>query len=300
MRTSAGAGIAVSARSFGGNGLSDASIRIASLAIYPVKSCRGIALQEAWLTARGLRHDRRWMIVDAAGKFRSQRELPQLATLHTVLDGDRLVLGFGSEQAALPLDGDEGEPMSVTLWRDTMTAVRPSAAIDARLSAWLGREVHLVRFPEGCVRPCDAAWAEGTHTAFADGFPVLVAGEGSLAELNDTLREQGAEPVPMTRFRPNIVLAGTPPRAEDRHRRIDLAGGVGLDLVKPCDRCVITTIDQDTGAQDDPRQPIAALRAIRRNPRSGGFSFAQNAVPVLPAGEALLRVGDACRLSRPV
>lgn len=280
--------------------MSDSDVRIAALAIYPVKSCRGIALQEAVLTPRGLRHDRRWMIVDPSGKFRSQRELPRLATLRTAIEGGRLRLGFGGEEVVLPLDDDSGEPMAVTVWRDSVAAVRPSAAIDARLSAWLGRPLHLVRFPERSRRPCDPAWAEGAHTAFADGFPVLVAGDGSLAELNDTLRGQGAEPVPMTRFRPNIVLEGLPPRAEDRHRRLDLAGGVGLDLVKPCDRCSITTIDQDSGVQADPAQPIAALRAIRRNPRSGGFSFAQNAVPVLPAGEAVLRVGDPCRLSDPV
>ena len=269
---------------------------IAALAVYPVKSCRGIALDEAVLTARGLRHDRRWMIVDETGRFRSQRELPQLATLRAAIDGDRLRLGIGGEEAALPLDDDAGEPVTVTVWRDTVEAVRPDPAVDGLLSRWLGRPVRLVRFPESSHRPCDPAFAEpGSHTAFADGFPVLVTGEGSLAELNEALAERGAEPVPMTRFRPNLVLAGAPPRAEDSHRRLELGGGVALDLVKPCDRCVVTTVDQETGERHV-SEPIATLGRIRRNPRTRGVMFGQNAVPVLPAGETVLRVGQRVSL----
>ena len=273
---------------------------IVALAIYPVKSCHGIAVDEAVLTARGLRHDRRWMIVDEAGRFRTQRELPQLATLRTAIDGDRLLLNFGDARAALPLDRDEGEPMTVTVWRDTVEAVRPDPAVDASLSRWLGRPVRLVRFPEVSRRPCDQAFAAaGSHTGFADGYPVLVVGEGSLAELNEALRERGAEPVPMSRFRPNIVLAATPPRAEDRHARLELGGGVALDLVKPCDRCIIITTDQETGERD-PVEPIATLGRIRRNPRTRGAMFGQNGVPVLPAGETVLQVGRPVALARPV
>lgn len=272
---------------------------IASLAIYPVKSCRGIFLDEVVLTARGLRHDRRWMIVDDARRFRTQRELPQLATLRTAIDGDHLRLGFGAEEAALPLDDESGEPMTVTVWRDEVEAVRPAPAVDDLLSRWIGRPVHLVRFPERTVRPCDPTFAaKDAHTAFADGFPLLVTTMGSLAELNDALQERGAEPVPMARFRPNLVVAGVPARTEDRHRRLELLGGAALDLVKPCDRCVVTTTDQLTGERHE-REPIATLGRIRRNPRTRGVWFGQNAVPVLPHGEAVLRAGQPVAFAEP-
>lgn len=273
---------------------------IAALAVYPVKSCRGISLDEAVLTERGLRHDRRWMIVDDGGRFRTQRELPQLATLRTAIDGQRLVLGIGAEELSLPLDGDEGEPMQVTVWRDSVAAVRPDPRIDEALSAWLGRPLRLVRFPEASRRPCDPAFAEpGTHTGFADGFPLLVVSEASLAELNDALHERGATPVPMSRFRPNLVVTGVSSRTEDRHARLELGDGAALDLVKPCDRCIVTTTDQDTGERHPP-EPIATLTRIRRNPRSRGVMFGQNAVPVMPLTGAVLRVGQAVAFTRPV
>jgi uncharacterized protein YcbX len=276
------------------------SAHIAALAVHPVKSCRGIRLEAAVLTERGLRHDRRWMIVDAEGRFRTQRELPRLATLRTAIEADRLVLGIGPDEVSLPLDGDDGEPMTVTVWRDSVEAVRPDPGVDMLLSAWSGRPLHLVRFPEAVRRPCDSTYAEpGAHTGFADGFPLLVASLSSLAELNDALRERGAEPVPMTRFRPNLVVAGVPARIEDRHRRLELGCGAALELVKPCDRCVVTTTDQETGERH-PSEPIATLGRIRRNPRTRGVMFGQNAVPVLPAGEAVLRVGQPVAFSSPI
>lgn len=273
---------------------------IAALAIYPVKSCHGIPLDEAVLTPRGLRHDRRWMIVDADGRFRTQRELPQLATLRPAIDGDRLLLRFGGEEAALPLGADAGEPMRVTVWRDTVDAVCPAPDIDARLSRWLDRPVRLVRFPESSLRPCDPAFAAaGAHTAFADGFPLLVTTEASLAELNDALQERAEARVPMTRFRPNLVVAGVPTRTEDRHGRLQLPHGAALDLVKPCDRCIITTTDQETGERDS-NEPIATLSRIRRNPRTRGAAFGQNAVPMLPPAPVVLHVGEPVAFARPL
>lgn len=271
--------------------------RIAGLFIYPVKGCAGIALSTARLTARGLAHDRRWMIVDPAGRFRSQRELPQLATIRPQLTGDglRLTLGDGPE-LLVPL-AEDGEPVEVRVWRDLVSARGVAPEIDGALSDWLGRPMRLVRFPEQSIRPCDPRYAPASsHTGFADGFPLLVTSEGSLAELNDELREAGAATVPMNRFRPNIVLAGIPAGAEDRHATIEFEHGLGLDLVKPCDRCVVTTIDQESG-QRTGAEPLATLKRIRRNPATGGAWFGQNAVPRFgDDGSPRLTVGDSCTL----
>ena len=152
-------------------------------------------------------------------------------------------------------------------------------------------------YDETTRRPCDPAYApEGAHTAFADGFPLLVTSEGSLEALNLALEVVGAAPVPMSRFRPNLVLSGAPEGAEDRCRGLLVGEDVRLDLVKPCDRCVVTTIDQASGVRTGP-EPLATLGRVRRNPRTKGAWFGQNAVPRLPGGAAArLRVGAACRL----
>ncbi len=266
--------------------------KVTSLVVYPVKGCAGTALGEARLLERGLEHDRRWMVVDRHGRFVTQRELPALARVRPSLGDGRLRLSLPDGAAVEVPVVDEGEPVRVRIWRDEVEALAPSAAADAALARCFDRPLRLVRFPEDTRRPCDPDYAPaGSHTGFADGFPLLVTSEGSLAELNDALLEQGEGPVPMDRFRPNLVLAGLPPRAEDRAGRIRLAGGLELLFVKPCERCIVTTTDQATGERQGP-EPIATLRRIRP-----GVLFGQNAVPVLPAGvEARIKVGEGCAL----
>lgn len=276
-------------------------VRITGLFIYPVKGCAGIALGETELTARGLAHDRRWMIVNPAGRFQSQRELPRLATLRPRLAEGVLRLALGeATELAVPV-ADVGEPLPVAIWRDTVTAVAVDAGVDHALSVWLGKPVRLVRFPDQALRPCDPAYAPSdSHTGFADGFPLLVTNEDSLGELNAMLELKGALPVPMDRFRPNLVLAGAPAGAEDRHRMLDLGPAATLDLVKRCDRCVVTTIDQTTGVAAGP-EPMATLKRIRRNERTGGAWFGQNAVTRLTGdATAVLRVGDYGTLCDPL
>jgi uncharacterized protein len=271
---------------------------VAGLFVYPVKGCAGTALASARLLERGLEHDRRWMVARAGdGRFVTQREVPGLARVRPSVLADRLALRLpDGTEIAVPLD-DSGEPLAVRVWGDEVAAVAPSARADAALSACLGRRLRLVRFPEARRRDCDPDFAPpGSHTGFADGFPLLVTTESSLAELNDALLERGEAPVPMDRFRPNVVLSGPPARAEDRARSVRLEGGPELLLVKPCDRCVVTTTDQATGERTGP-EPVATLGRIRRNARTGGVMFGQNAVPALPAGgEARLAVGQACEL----
>lgn len=271
--------------------------RIAALWTYPVKGCRGMVLEEALLEPRGLAHDRRWMIVTPDGRFRTQRELPLLATIEAVVVDGWLRLRRGAEELAVPA-ADVGEPMAVTIWSDRVEALRPDAGLDAALSGWLGQPVRLVRLPERIRRRCDREPAgPEDHTAFADRFPVLVTSEASLGEVNEALLERGEEPVAMERFRPNVVLSGVPPRAEDGFQRVEIAGGAALRLVERCDRCIVTTTDQRTG-QRHGAEPLATLRRIRRNAATGGAWFGQNAVPVLPGGASVaLRVGQAVRLA---
>lgn len=267
--------------------------RVSGLFVYPVKGGAAIPVDDWPLTARGLLHDRRWMIVDAAGRYLSQRVLPRLATLTPKLaDGELRLEVEGAEIAVVPL-ADAGEPCEVEVWADRVSALAPDPAADRALSGWLDRPVRLVRFPEPETRACSPEFAPpGSHTAFADGFPLLVTSEASLAELNAAL----AVPVPMARFRPNLVIAGAPPRAEDRAAALELGGAGRLLLVKPCDRCVVTTVDQATGRRAG-KEPLATLARLRRNPRTGGAWFGQNAVPELSAGTApRLRAGAACRL----
>lgn len=272
--------------------------RIAGLFVHPVKGCAGIPLKAARLTPRGLEHDRRWMIVDMEGKFLSQRQLPRMATVRPgFLDG-RLRLEVGGHALTLPL-ADAGTVTKVRVWGDEVAALRVDPRIDAALSDHLGLPVRLVRFPDDAVRPCDPDHAPpGSHTGFADGFPLLVTSEASLAELNAALAARDAAAVPMARFRPNIVLAGLPARAEDGHDRLTIADGTELALVKRCDRCVVITVDQASGEKTG-REPLATLARIRRNVATGGAWFGQNAVPLLAAdADRAIRLGDAVRLWR--
>jgi uncharacterized protein YcbX len=246
----------------------------------------------------GLDHDRRWMIVDArTRRFLTQREYPSLARIEVGVDAEHLRLAVPGEGSfALPQDA-RGEPLAVKIWRDEVTALAPSPPVDAALETFLGRAVRLVRFPPESVRPCDPTFAPpGSHTGFADGYPLLVTTTGSLAEVNEALAEASEDHVEMRRFRPNLVVEGVTARAEDAHRALDL-GYVVLDLVKPCDRCAVTTVDPDRGIRTG-GEPLRTLSRIRRNARTGGASFGQNAVPRLaPDGRAAIAVGDPCRFA---
>ena len=273
--------------------------RVAELWLYPVKSLGGIRLDAAALERRGLRHDRRWMVVDASGRGLTQREQPRLAAIRTAIGPERLVLdvpGHGCQEVPLQERKGAGGRLTVRVWGDTVPALGGDPALDAALSAYLDRPVRLVRLADDARRACDPTYAPaGSETGFADGFPLLVTGEGSLNALNDAIVGRGGEPVPMTRFRPNLVLGGLDAGAEDRAASVRV-GDVRLLFVKPCDRCVITTIDQETGEKTG-KEPIGALGATRRNPRTRGVMFGQNAVPAAETAlPARLEVGEEAYL----
>jgi uncharacterized protein len=257
---------------------------VQQLVVYPVKSCRGIVVDRWDVESRGLRHDRRFMVVTRGGAFLTQRELPALCQIETAIDpaGERLTLrreGHGG--VALPLAPEGGAPVAVQIWGEPVDARTVGDDVDAWLAAALGEPVRLVYFPETSHRATEAAYGEGFETAFADGYPVLILGQASLDDLNARL----ATPVPMDRFRPNIVVAGSAPFAEDEWRDVT-CGEVELRIVKPCDRCVITTTDQQTMVRG--QEPLRTLAMFRRD--EGKVLFGQNAVVIREGG---IRVGDS-------
>ncbi len=265
--------------------------RVAALHIFPVKSCAGIAIQDANLAITGLRAegfgDREWMVVDCNGNFVTQRECPRLALVRVGAARGALTLAAPRHPPlAVPPPSEVG--IQVTVWRDTVGAVDAGEAPARWLSAVLDRDVRLVRFDPALRRPCDPAYTggRGAHTLFADGYPLLVLAAASLAELNRRLAAQGFPQVPMNRFRPNIVLDGLAPHDED-HIDTIVAGDATLRMVKPCTRCTITATDQATGEVG--LEPLRTLAGYRRNDLAGGVTFGMNAIVLQPGR---LAVGD--------
>jgi uncharacterized protein YcbX len=259
---------------------------VAALFCYPIKSCRGIALNRARLTERGITRDREWMIVGADGRFLTQRDLPRMALIDARVDDDALLLSApGMDDICVRLDL-EGPAVPVTIWRDALTARDQGDAAARTLSGWLGRPVRLVRFDPDVRRPCNPEYAgTGMHHAFADGYPVLVIGQASLDDLNARLTQS----LPMNRFRPNIVLSGIDAYDEDHISEIAI-GTATLRLVKPCARCRITTTDQATGEVG--HEPLPTLATYRHDPRVDGVTFGVNATIVSGVG-GQIAVGDA-------
>lgn len=258
------------------------TLQLLSLHVYPVKSCRGLSPARWRVGRRGLLYDREWMVTDEGGRFLSQREEPRMALIGTDFRDGGLVLeapGMGELPAAALAPGAEGEG---EVWEDRVRVEDQGEEAAAWLTAFLGRPCRLVRAALSFrrdVRLGGQVVAED-GVAFADAFPFLVLGEASLQDLNGRL----PRPVAVERFRPNLVVAGAAPYAEDRWRRIRI-GTVAFDLVKPCARCTIPAVDPETGERG--REPLAALAAYRR--REGKVYFGVNAVH---RGEGLLTAGE--------
>ena len=267
---------------------SSPTARIVELRVYPIKSLAGVSVAASAVGGLGLALDRRWMLVDGEGTFLTQREHGRMALAVATPDGAGGLTvtapGLPPLRVAPPPAG--AARRRVRVWADTVEAAGYPADVDDWFSTHLGASVALVHLPDDVVRPVDPAYGRaGDRAAFADGFPLLVASAESLAELNARLVARGAEPVEMRRFRPNVVVAGVDaPFAEDGWRGFT-AGGIAFDVVKPCARCVITTIDPESGVQG--HEPLRTLNTFRR--RNGKVLFAQN---VIPRGAGTLRVGD--------
>lgn len=263
------------------------SIRVCALNVYPVKGLKGIALDHARVTERGLEHDRRFMLVDRAGEFLSQRVLPKMATVWTEIERGELILSAPDmEAASLPLDPPGGEALRVRVWRSVCDALAPSPRIDAWLSEYLGIECRIVYMPESTRRESNPEFAPGRIVGFADGYACLAISEASLADLNARLVAKGARALPMNRFRPSIVLDGAAAYAEDQWTRIAI-GSAAFGAAKPCGRCEVTMTDQASGELQGP-EPLATLATYREHP-AFGLMFGMNWFVAQPGA---IRVGD--------
>jgi uncharacterized protein YcbX len=258
------------------------SAQISGLFVYPVKSMKGISADRALLTETGLLHDRRWMVVDGEGRFQTQRNQPRLALVTTRLESDGVVLSLdGHGSVSIPFESAGGAPVRTKVWQDSVEAVDEGDEVADWLTGALGAAdgLRIVRMaPEFRRRLTQAErFGDETTTQFADSAPFLVANEASLEALNRDLESNGHAPVPMNRFRPNIVMRGPGPFSE--HRAAALAGdGWRLAMVDHCERCVVTTIDQETAERDPAREPFQTLRRINPAPGPRGApAFAQNA-----------------------
>lgn len=259
----------------------NAALHLAAIYRYPLKSAAGEPCERATLDRFGVAGDRRWLLVDPAGEFLSQRRLPALALLRALAAGDALRLEFAGEVMDVARPGISAPRRPVTVWGDRVDAADAGDAPAAWLGERLATTCRLVHMPDDCRRAVDPAHAPAQATvSFADGFPLLVLTQASLDSLNARL----PAPVPMDRFRPNLVVAGAAPHAEDGWRQLRIGGNL-LTLVKPCARCVIPSIDQATAARDPHINRV--LASYRR--RDGEVFFGQNAIH---DGAGTLAVGD--------
>jgi hypothetical protein len=258
-------------------------ISLAALHIYPVKSCRGMAISRAMLTPAGLEHDREWMVVTPDGRFVTQREVPRLALIATGLSERTLTLAApGAGRLVVPL-GPSTDVIEVTVWRDRCPAFDQGEPAARWLTALLGRPLRLVRFAPAHRRLSSPAWTGGIEAPnrFSDGYPLLAISRASLDDLNARL----SVPLPMDRFRPNLVLEGLPPYGEDALDDL-VAGDVRLRRVKPCTRCAITTTNQAT-AEVEGDEPLRTLKSYRWDTVLRGVTFGQNLIVVGGAGARL-------------
>jgi len=292
-------------------------MQISEINIYPIKSLKGISLDSAIVEERGLRHDRRWMLTDRDGVFMTQREFPEMATITVKVESGKLrVESENAGEMAIPFEPDEGERQRVTVWQSVCDAEVYRGAVSEWFSDVLGTACQLVRMPDATQRHINPIFDRGRDiVSFADGYPIMVVGEASLEDLNKRLSREAEEgvrdrqetdevvrdPLPMNRFRPNLVVSDSEPYAEDNWSRIRVGEAI-FRPTKPCERCVITTVDQSKGefAGKEPLKTLATYRMAKDvipdryeafGMNGNAVLFGQNLVSETP-GERI-SVGDA-------
>ncbi|MBD1805401.1 MOSC domain-containing protein [Microcoleus sp. FACHB-SPT15] len=263
-----------------------AQIKLSGIYIYPIKSARGISLETAQVENRGFQYDRRWMLVDETGKFMTQRKFPRMALIGVRLEGNQLIVEAPNHGSiAIPTSLDSGDTIFVQVWNDVCEAISLTAEVNQWFSEFLGTSCQLVFMPERSHRLVSSHYSmQNELVSFADAFPFLLTSEASLQDLNERLDE----PVPMNRFRPNLVVSGCEAFAEDTWRQIRI-GSILFHVVKGCDRCVVTTIDQTQGIRG--KEPLVTLAKYRLWDRK--VWFGQNLVP---SQLGTLEVGDSVEI----
>ena len=265
--------------------------KLSALAVYPIKSCAGVALQQAQVVETGLDFDRAWMVVDPHGEMLTQRELPRLALVQPQFRHSELLLRApGMLGLHLQLDTVE-TATRVRVWDDVVKAYDMGALAAQWFSDFLGTPARLVRFDPEQQRLSEAAWTGSVQAenSFSDGFPLLVVNQASLDDLNARLAAKGLAAATLQRFRPNLVLSGLQPFDEDHIDELDIdtdEGQVRLRLVKPCVRCDIPNVDP--GSAQKSSEPGATLAGYRADARlHGGITFGVNAIIVGGQGFSL-------------
>lgn len=276
---------------------------ITELYVYPVKSMHGIPLEKGELTVRGLKYDRNWMVITHDGRFITQREVPKLATIHIRFSDDHLHFTDSQKYSiAVPLEGPQGSEVETEVWGDRCEGFDEGDEISDWLTKTVGEyknnRLRLIRFNDNFQRKVEKEYLKGedSHTAFADGFPFLVTTEESLSALNDRLIGNGAEPVTMDRFRPNIVINGMKPFQENQIQQLVSSDGrFKFGLRKPCKRCKVTTVDQERGVIENPKEPLRTLTEMETIPDRRGAFFGQNSTLVFGEGTEIRR-GDILKI----
>lgn len=246
-------------------------IKISQLYTYPVKSLGGIQLKASELSPFGLKHDRRWMIVDNNGKFISQRESCKMATINTAIKDDELVLSHNNSEITVPSIDDGCDELLVSIWSDTFKATHVSQLVDKWLTDILGQDCQLVYMDDTVQRQIDVDFApKGQNVSFADAYPILVISQASIDDLNAKLDIL----VNINRFRANIIVSGTKPFAEDNWNDLSI-NSLKYKAVKLCSRCIIPSINQETGEQDQVKM-LAVLNRYRKIDKK--IKFGQNII----------------------
>ncbi|MEP6597128.1 MAG: MOSC N-terminal beta barrel domain-containing protein [Ginsengibacter sp.] len=265
-------------------------LRVSELYIYPIKSLAGIAVTSASVTDRGFKYDRRWMLVDEDNCFLTQRELPHMALLQVELTQDGLKVYHKNNihtQIIVPPAEKTNETSTVKIWNDECNARFVSKLVDECFSQILSHKCRLVYMPYTTKRRIDETYSLNKEiTSFSDSHPILIIGQSSLDDLNDRL----TDPLPINRFRPNIVFTGGDPFEEDVMEHFTI-NDINFYGVKLCARCMITTINQDDGVAA--KEPLKTLATYRM--RNNNVYFGQN---LLHHGEGFVSVGDAIKIRK--
>ncbi len=260
-----------------------ANLTLKEIHVYPIKSGAGLSLDSAEVVERGFAWDRRWMVIRDNGDFITQRKKPEMARMKTRIDSSWLYLRLGEQEFQLPLEPAFGvADREATVWGDSCKTWQIDREVDRALSDFLGESCSLVYMPDFVRRPIDGGSEEGV-VSFADGFPFLITTMASLEDFNTRL----ATPIPMARFRPNLVIEGGEAWAEDHWSRIRI-GDVEFTLPKACSRCVIINNCQEAGVSSP--EPLKSLGEFRKKDEAGakGVIFGENAVH---GGHGRLAVG---------